>query len=98
MGKRKQKINMANIQNTNTNLQNYSRPSNEKPIRENLYKRLKVLPFKKRCIFHTGVQVYKALNNMSHQYIRDLLTISYNQKYNLRSISHGNLISSYYNY
>lgn len=62
---------------------------------ENLYKRLKILPFKKRCIFHSGVQVYKALNNMSPQYIRDLLTISNNQKYNLRSISHGNLISSY---
>jgi hypothetical protein len=46
---------------------------------ENLYKRLNILPFKKRCIFHTGVQVYKALNNMSPQYIRDLLTISNNQ-------------------
>jgi hypothetical protein len=85
---------MPYIQNTNPNLQNYSKPSMTKRS-ENLNKRLKILPFKKRCIFRTGVQVYKAPNNMSPQYIRDLLTKSYNQKYNLRSISYLNLISSY---
>jgi hypothetical protein len=89
--KENRKIYMPNLENTNSNLKNYSRPSKEKTIRKYILK-IKILPVKERCIFHTGVQVFKALNHTSPQYIRALRTISKNQKYNLRSITHGNVI------
>ena len=59
-----------------------------KPIRtpsRELFKELEWLTFENRCKYQTAVLVYKSLNNLTPTYIRELVKVSTNENYNLRS-------------
>ena len=58
-----------------------------------LFKEAKVLPFEQRIKYHTTVLVYKALHNMTPDYIRSLLETCQNSyNYNLRSTADNKLL------
>jgi len=56
-----------------------------------LFKDLKWLTFEQRNHYFTSVIVFKAFHNQTPTYIRDLLTPSQNNHYNLRSCEKGDL-------
>ena len=59
-----------------------------KPIRtpsRELFKQLEWLNFEYRCKYQTAVLVYKSLNNLTPSYVRDIIKISNNNTYQLRS-------------
>ena len=59
---------------------------------ENIYNELKILSFNGRCTYHTAVLAYKILNNMSHLYLSESISLSNNSSYNLRSKSHRDIV------
>ena len=56
-----------------------------------LFKDLKWLTFNQRNNYNTAVLIYKALNNLTPSYIKDLLVISTNSYYSLRSSSNKDI-------
>ena len=63
-----------------------------------LFKELKWLPFTERCKYHTGMLVFKVLNNLLPEYLNDILLLNQAASYNLRSansISHPLVKSRY---
>ena len=60
-------------------------PSNE------LFKALQWLSFENRCSYHAGVTVYKSLENNVPAYISELIQVSNNDRYMLRSSSRQSL-------
>ena len=66
-----------------------------KPMRsptEGLFKQLNWLSFNDRCKYHTSVLVYKVINHMAPTYMSDILTFSRNERHNLRSSTHNDLV------
>ena len=66
-----------------------------KPLRSptiGLLKELNWLSFSDRCKYHAGVLVFKALNNMAPNYLSELLTLSNNDNYSLRSMNNCDLV------
>jgi len=66
-----------------------------KPIRtptDGLFKQLKWLTFTDRCKYHTALLVYKTLNHMSPSYMSDIITVSTNNSYSLRSVLRYDLV------
>ena len=49
------------------------------------------LTFEIRCIYYTGVLIYKSISHLVRKYIEDLLQIVKNEHYNLRSTNKGDL-------
>ena len=49
------------------------------------------LTFEKRCIYYTGVLVYKSRAHLVPKYIEDLLQFAKNEHYKLRSTNKGDL-------
>jgi len=47
------------------------------------------LTFEIRCIYYTGVLIYKSRSHLVRKYIEDLLQIVKNEHYNLRSTNKG---------
>ena len=65
-----------------------------KPLKSNshdMFKSLKWLTFPKRCDYFTGLMVYKALHNLSPKYITNLIPLSVNNNYNLRSSARSDI-------
>ena len=60
-------------------------------IDENTLKQMKWLTFEKRCIYHTGMLIYKANTNLAPKYIGDLIEYANNEHYNLRSSKHKDI-------
>jgi hypothetical protein len=58
----------------------------------NLFETLNWLPFLDRCKYHTAVLVFKTLNNMAPTYMTELMTLSDNKIYNLRSRSRKDIV------
>lgn len=56
---------------------------------------LKILSFNQRCQYHAAVLVYKTLNNMSPNYMSELLKTAENDFYNLRSQSNKQIMLRY---
>ena len=50
-----------------------------------LFKNLEWLTFENRCKYQTAVLVYKSLHDLTPIYIRELVKVSKNEHYNLRS-------------
>jgi len=66
-----------------------------KPIRtptDGLSKQLKWLTFTNRCKYHTALFVYKTLNHMALSYMSDIITVSTNKRYSLRSVLRKDLV------
>ena len=59
-----------------------------------LFKDLKWLTFNQRYTYNTAVLIYKALNDLTPSYIKELLIISTNSYYSLRSSSHKDIQTS----
>lgn len=59
-----------------------------------IFEKLKCLPFNDRCKYHTAVLVYKTLNGMAPSYMTELIILSNNETYNLRSISRKHICLS----
>ena len=59
-----------------------------------LFKTLQWLTFKSRCTYHIGIMIYKSLENNVPEYISDLIQISQNNRYTLRSTSKQNLATA----
>ena len=62
----------------------------QKPMRtpsSEIFERLKWLTFENRIKYHAGILVFKILNNQSPEYMKDLISFSNNDNYNLRSSS-----------
>jgi hypothetical protein len=62
----------------------------KKPIRtptKDLFHNLKWLSFESRCKYHTALLVYKSIHNLVPKYITDIVKVSNNPRYNLRSSS-----------
>ena len=57
-----------------------------------LFKQLRWLTFENRCKFHVAVLVYKGLNKLVPSYVSDLINITNNSNYNLRSVTNKNII------
>ena len=57
-----------------------------------LFKQLRWLTFENRCKFHVAVLVYKGLNKLVPSYVSDLINITNNSNYNLRSVTNRNII------
>ena len=57
-----------------------------------LFRELTWLSFTDRCSFQTAVLVYKGLHNLAPMYISNLITITENKNYNLRSSSNMDII------
>ena len=62
-----------------------------------MFKTLNWLTFENRCKYHTAIIVYKALNDLTPSYIKDIVKISTNEKYNLRSTSRQDIAHVRYN-
>jgi len=58
-----------------------------------LFNSLKWLTFENRYKYHTGVLVFKALNNQAPTYISDVLKTVSSHNYHLRSTTRGDIIS-----
>ena len=58
----------------------------------NIYDNLQILQFNNRCMYHTAILIYKILNSMAPSYLSDLVTVSNNVSYNLRSKSHRDIV------
>ena len=54
---------------------------------QEIFKTLDWLPFQDRCKYHTAMLVFKTLSNKAPSYMTDLMTISNNKIYDLRSSS-----------
>jgi hypothetical protein len=52
-----------------------------------MFKNLKWLTFENRCKYHTAVMVYKALNDLTPPYIKEIINTTSNERYSLRSSS-----------
>ena len=66
-----------------------------KPMRTptaGLYKQLNWLTFSDRCKYHSAILVYKTMNHMAPSYMTDVITFATNEKYNLRSAMHNDLV------
>ena len=50
-----------------------------------MFKELGWLTFRCRCEYHTSVMIYKSLNNLTPNYIAQLITLSKISNYSLRS-------------
>jgi len=59
-----------------------------------LFNTLRWLTFNNIYKYHTGVLVYKAINNQAPSYISDLLVNAPSHKYSLRSSIRGDIIST----
>ena len=60
----------------------------QKPMRTpsiEIFERLKWLTFENRINYHTGILVFKTLNNQCPEYMKDIISFSNNEVYNLRS-------------
>ena len=55
-----------------------------------IFQQLNWLPFSHRYTYHVAVLVFKSLNGLEPIYINDLLTLSSNERYQLRSITKTN--------
>ena len=64
---------------------------------ENIFQKLGCLSFESRCKYHTAVLVYKSMHGEAPDYLKDLLTFSPNDRYNLRSVSKMNIAQIKYN-
>jgi len=67
----------------------------DKPIRtptDGRFKHLKWLTFTDSCKYHTAILVYKTLNYMAHSCMSDIITVSTNNSYSLRSVLRNNLV------
>ena len=53
------------------------------------------LNFDKRCRYHAAVLIHKTINNMTPSYMNDVITISKNQSYTLRSQTNNDLTLPY---
>jgi hypothetical protein len=56
-----------------------------------LFIKLCWMPFDDRVKYHTAIQIYKTLSNMAPPYMCELLTVSCNESYKLRSATHKDL-------
>jgi len=56
-----------------------------------LFQQLSWLPFSHRYKYHIAILVFKSLNGLAPIYINDLLTLSSNERYQLRSFTKTNL-------
>jgi hypothetical protein len=66
-----------------------------KPIKtptKGLFKSLNWLSFNERCKYHSAVLIYKVINQIAPAYLLDILTFSRNEKHNLRSSIHNDLV------
>ena len=66
-----------------------------KPLKTNslmMFKKLDWLSFQLRCNYHIGVLIFKCKNNLAPTYMKQLLTFSQNEKYNLRSSARTDII------
>jgi len=66
-----------------------------KPTRtptDGLFKQLRWLTFTDRCKYHTALLVYKTLNYMAPSYMSDIITVSTNNSYSLRSALRNDLV------
>ena len=71
-----------------------------KPTRtpsKEMLKTLNWLTFDSRCNYHTAIIVYKALNDLTPAYIKDIIHVSTNEKYNLRSATRQDIMHVRYN-
>ena len=68
----------------------FKTPSND------LFKKLEWLTFENRCKYQTAVLVYKSLHDLTPDYIRELVKLSSNDKYNLRSSSRQDIAHIHY--
>ena len=59
---------------------------------DGLFKRLKWLTFTDRCKYHTALLVYKTFNHMAPSYMSDIITVSTNNSYSLRSVLRNDLV------
>ena len=50
------------------------------------------LTFTDRCKYHTALLVYKTLNHMAPSYMSDIITVSTNNSYSLRSALRNDLV------
>ena len=48
--------------------------------------------FNERCKYHSAVLIYKVINQIAPAYLLDILTFSRNEKHNLRSSIHNDLV------
>ena len=56
-----------------------------------LLNKLQWLSFENRCRYHTGVLVYKAKFNQAPKYLSDLIILTQNENYSLRSMTQEHL-------
>ena len=68
----------------------FTTPSNK------LFKELDWLTFENRCKYQTAVLVYKSLHDLTPYYIRELVNLTSNDKYNLRSSSRQDIAHFHY--
>ena len=62
-----------------------------------LFAELNWLIFDNRCDYYAGVLIFKCRNNLSPQYIRDIISFSSNTKYNLWSSAHYDIMNTIFN-
>ena len=72
----------------------------QKPMRTAsniIFDELKWLTFENRVKYHTGILVYKTLNNQCPAYMKDIISFSRNENYSLRSSSKKDIACFRYN-
>ena len=59
---------------------------------KSIYEDLQIMSFDNRCMYHVAVLVFKTLNNMAPSYMTELLKLSCNTAYNLRSKTNKDIV------
>ncbi len=69
----------------------------QKPIRtpsKELFSQLNWLTFDDRCKYHAAILIYKCIDNKTPEYFNDIINFSKNSRYNLRSITHNDIVNT----